>query len=167
MTKLYLSLFFYLWTLSGMKTSSTLPPVHYQPLSSCCFSQSSFRLHHCPCHQELRAWGSSLTHLINSQVSRFYFVMSWLCPLHFISAAPPSPSFSIHPDYVTVPLKTSSCFLSARHQLHLPLMLCCGCLPTFLSPFPSFFLFSPTSFFLLCTMAGIYFKIVSQIQTVY
>lgn len=48
--------------------------------------------------EKLGASGSSLTHLISSQVCRFYFVISWLCSLRFISAAhhhPPSQSILI------------------------------------------------------------------------
>lgn len=99
--------------------------------------------------KKLGTSGSSLTHLINSRVCRFSFVMSWLCPLHFISAAPPSPSFSVHPDYMTVPLlKASSCFLSTRRGSVVLLLRWSACPPllSFILPF------LPLPLFLLCTM---------------
>lgn len=66
--------------------------------------------------RKLGASGSSLTHLINSQVCRFYFV--W--PFHFISVALPSLSFSVHPGYVTAPLLKTSCLLVAQQTLATP-----------------------------------------------
>lgn len=87
-------------------------------------------------------------------------MLSWLCPLRFISAAPPSPSSSVPPDYVTVPLlKASSRFRSARRGsvvLPLPLSACPPRPLAFILPF------LPHPLFLSCTMAGSHFKIVLQ-----
>lgn len=161
----YLSLLFYLWNLSDMKTASTRPTVCHQAAASL---KALLVCTTVPSHQNARSF-RDISDLANQFPSPSLLLghllalsppLEFCCPHHHTLLSPSWACDSSTENLFLAPL----CLPAAGHtldsSLSYPVLSCCHCLPAFTpsSPLPSL----RPSFSLFCfyTMVGIDFRIV-------